>query len=427
MNSSAFTNDDLLSFLQDELQEGDTMKGTIRPSARHLICEECGEKFIFIHHKIGYRCSCKRSPAKYVIDIAHQGKRPRIYVDKSGQILDTWARARAMQAIITAEIENRTFDPSTYIKAEISRYFAAALLEVYKADKLPHLSPSYTADFKRYCKYASEHFRNMDVREIRKVHLNEYRRHLETQYQSHSPKTRKNIMDAFKAFLNWCRDEEYISSVPAFPEIELASPAPPQWLAQDAQIKALELFHEEDRPIIAFLFLHGCRPSEARALRCKHVDLRTNTITITATFSKYEYREKRKGKRSKPATIPIHPELLDFIANRVKNNLPEAFVFVNPRTGNHYGRNTIQNFWSSFREKLGLPTSFRFYDASRHSAGSQMAAAGVPIYTISKLLGHSSVKMTERFYVHPELENMRTSMATLTLKKPAAIVEIKSA
>jgi len=92
--------------------------------------------------------------------------------------------------------------------------------------------------------------------------------------------------------------------------------------------------------------LQGCRPSEARALKCKNVDLRNRTITIVATFSGRVYREKRKGKKSKFVTIPVHPELYNYFADRVNNNLPEAFLFINLRTGMPYSQGNYCFFLS---------------------------------------------------------------------------------
>ena len=71
-----------------------------------------------------------------------------------------------------------------------------------------------------------------------------------------------------------------------------------------------------DKPIIGFLMLHGCRPSEARALKCKDVDLAAGTITISGTFSGRVYREKRKGRGARSVTIPIHPELEEYITGQ---------------------------------------------------------------------------------------------------------------
>ena len=100
--------------------------------------------------------------------------------------------------------------------------------------------------------------------------------------------------------------------------------------------------------------LSGCRPGEARALKCKDINLEQKTITISATFSDNIYRQKRKGKKSKSVTIPIHHEMFGYIKDRVENNLPEAYVFVNSNTGLHYSKTKLGRIWDVVRDKAGL-------------------------------------------------------------------------
>ena len=172
--------------------------------------------------------------------------------------------------------------------------------------------------------------------------------------------------------------------------------------------------------------LHGCRPSEARALRCKDINLDNMTAKISATFSGSVYRERRKGNKSKSVTIPIHSEISHYIADRVKNNLPEAYIFVNPNTGRHYNKNTIQNVWADVRDKANIDPALRLYDASRHSFASQLVNSGTSLYIVSKLLGHSTVKMTEK-YSHSDVESLRTDTQKLSLKRAQTVFNGKVA
>jgi len=50
----------------------------------------------------------------------------------------------------------------------------------------------------------------------------------------------------------------------------------------------------------------------------KDADLKTEAIKIAATFSRRVYREWRKGKRAKGYIVPIHPEMLSYIIDRVR-------------------------------------------------------------------------------------------------------------
>jgi len=214
--------------------------------------------------------------------------------------------------------------------------------------------------------------------------------------------------------MNWCRgDLEIIPTVPNFPEIETEDPLP-KWVHGEDQLKLFDTVRDEDKPIIGFLMLHGCRPGEARALRCKDVDLAGDVLTIHATFSDKEYREKRKGKRSKPLPVPIHPEARPYLEAMVKASHPEAYVFPNPRTGQPYTQAALLRVWNRVKRALKVE-GIRLYDASRHSYASQLVSQNVSLFTVSKLLGHSNTKTTEK-YAHANLDSLRVEIGKLSLK-----------
>ena len=61
--------------------------------------------------------------------------------------------------------------------------------------------------------------------------------------------------------------------------------------------------------------------------------------------------------------------------------------------------NCINNAFRTARNKAGL-SDLRFHYL-RHTAATRMIEAGAPIVAVSKILGHSDIKMTMR-YAHPE-------------------------
>lgn len=186
------------------------------------------------------------------------------------------------------------------------------------------------------------------------------------------------------------------------------------------QINVLEAINvKEDRKIVEFLMLHGTRPGEARALRVQDVNIEKLSITIKSTFSKNTLRPRRKGKEAKPYTIPIHPEMMTFFQERIRNH-PETFIFINPRTNRTYQIDAFQNIFVAVRKKRNIPKSVRLYDVTRHSFVTQLRRAGIPLSEISKLVGHSSEKMTESVYNHADdvdLENKRLAISKLSLRR----------
>ncbi|MCF6147656.1 MAG: tyrosine-type recombinase/integrase [Candidatus Kuenenia sp.] len=388
------------------------MKGVIRAKGS---CPVCEGKFAEVK-KLGYICpNHKTLPKRFFVDLFYKGKRLKLYSDRQGICLDTYQRAQTLLHQINSEIKNHTFDPAKYVKQEQERFYTSNLLDRFRMFKIDSLAPSYKKDFERHIRHAKNFFGAKDVRELRKLDILNYKDHLEKKFQL-SNKTIKNIIDIFKTFLRYVKDDlEIISVVPGFPKIE-QQPPKTTWLTPEVQQRLYESIPDEDKPIFAFLILSGCRPGEARALRCKDINLDLQIITISATFSGRVYRETRKGRGSRNATIPIHPEMLGYIKNHIENCLPSNYVFLNPRTGKYYSENTLKKIWQITKKKNNLPEGVRLYDATRHSFASQLVSRGVSLINVSRLLGHSSVKMTER-YTHADLEKLKIDVENLSLRK----------
>lgn len=411
VNEKNLTSTESILYLLEIGKGGEKMIGTIRSKGRCSV-DQC--KFVEIK-KVGYICPIHKTvPKRFFVDLFYKGQRIKLFSDKQGQPLDTYQRASNLLSHVNYEITNYSFDPTKYVKQDMQKFYVANLLDQFLNSKLNTLAPSYKRDYIRYVKTAKAFFGAKDVRELRKLDIINYKEHLESNFNL-SDKTVKNILDNFKTFLRYLRDDlEVLDTVPAFPAIETSQPKP-RWLSADVQKKAIECIPDEDKHIIAFLMLHGCRPGEARALKCKDVDLEQGTITISATFSNGVYMERRKGRNAKTVTIPIHPELLAYVKSRVENNLPGAYLFVNPKTGQHYSEDKLRNIWDDVREEIGLSKSIRLYDATRHSVASQLVNKGVPLLSVSRLLGHSNTKMTER-YAHTDLEKLKVDITNLSLK-----------
>jgi integrase len=62
-----------------------------------------------------------------------------------------------------------------------------------------------------------------------------------------------------------------------------------------------------------------------------------------------------------------------------------------------------------FLAEAGLPADVRFHDL-RHTAGTLALRQGVPLHTVSRMLGHSDPAMPLRLYAHV-LDDMRDDAA----------------
>ena len=149
------------------------------------------------------------------------------------------------------------------------------------------------------------------------------------------------------------------------------------------------------------------------------MDLQNSAITITSTFSKNVERPHRKGKRSPASLIPIHPELFPILQEASKGKTPDAYIFINSRTGTPYSQHSLSRIWNNIRKKFNLDKSFRLYDATRHSFASNLVNQNVPISKISKLLGHTNTKTTEK-YAHVDIQSLRKDIKKVSIIKMPA-------
>lgn len=146
------------------------------------------------------------------------------------------------------------------------------------------------------------------------------------------------------------------------------------------------LDHSPDylRPVLIIALNTGMRRGEILRLRWEDVDLDQGHIAV------------RKTKSGKDRLIPINAQVRDVFSFLWPLRGKSGLVFPNPATGKPY-----TEVKKSFKEacRKAKIDGLRFHDL-RHTFASRLVEAGVDIVTIRDLLGHFSVKVTQR-YTHP--------------------------
>ena len=146
------------------------------------------------------------------------------------------------------------------------------------------------------------------------------------------------------------------------------------------------------KDIILFALHTGCRRSEI--LLCdvkKNINMKDHFIKIQAT----------KGGNEK--TIPMSSMLYSMIERRLKVVSNSGKLF-------NVSASAVRYAFDQAREGAGI-SDLHFHDL-RHTYGSRLYHMGVDLYTIKKLMGHKSLKMTER-YVHENLQVLQPSAIAL--------------
>ena len=175
---------------------------------------------------------------------------------------------------------------------------------------------------------------------------------------------------------------------------------------QAAEIQSLlNALEDSPNPLLKYFvplaLLTGARKRELLDARWSDIDFESRVWRIPIT------------KSGRPLSIPLTPQAFHLLIT-LKEKLPSLlevipregveWVFPNPKTNRPFV--SIFNAWNTARNKAGL-SGLRIHDL-RHSFASALVNHGVPIYDVQKLLGHQSIKTTER-YSHLSPERLRQS------------------
>jgi integrase len=176
--------------------------------------------------------------------------------------------------------------------------------------------------------------------------------------------------------LGWLKDYPSLR----FKQIRLPEAEPPEWLDEEQIVQLLTTDDDRFRSFILFLLHTGCRRNEALGVTWDDVDLNKRQIVIRGQV----------GKMGKRRTIPI-------------NNMLYAVLveWARPKDGRLFPDYTPNQISMKFRRwvrQLKLPDGISIHSL-RATFACQLIARHVDIYTVSKLLGHSSVKVTEKHYL----------------------------
>jgi integrase len=225
-----------------------------------------------------------------------------------------------------------------------------------------------------------------------------------------SPKSVRNILGYFRAFVTWLYRLDLIDRVPAFPVVPVIDHAP-TILSETSQRAILEAIPVERRG--AFLAAcHGARPGEIRALDVSDVEDREGVPGL-------RIRRAVKGpnstapvggtKTGEAAWIAIDDELCEWIEWRLEERrealrlggppwAASPALFPNPTSRNRERRwiaNALRPKWNRAADAVGVKV--RMYEGTKHSSASRWHSSGMPLELVRRMLRHRDTRSTERY------------------------------
>lgn len=158
------------------------------------------------------------------------------------------------------------------------------------------------------------------------------------------------------------------------------------------------------KEIVFFALSTGMRRSEIVNLRWKNVDLNNRLITI-------ESDANYKTKYGKARVIPINDVLFEVLLNKYDENHVDLLFEID---GKSIHPDRLTDGFSRYRKLIGFDQPLTFHHC-RHTFATWLIQAGVSIYEVQRLLGHSTIKMTE-IYAHLIPDNLQKSVNRIGLR-----------
>ncbi|MFA7418889.1 MAG: site-specific integrase [Melioribacteraceae bacterium] len=207
-----------------------------------------------------------------------------------------------------------------------------------------------------------------------------------------------------KAMFNKAMSEGYITLNPCSQLKRVRIPEKqPLFFSKEEFSSLLSVINNQDhRDVMIFAILTGLRQMEIIEMKWSQVDLNSKTVTLGNHY--------HVTKSKKIRAVPLNYTLVEML-ERKKKQAVNGFVFT--FKGKKIVQDNLQDWFKKYVLRANLNPNFHFHSL-RHSFASWLVQSGVSLYHVSKLLGHSSISVTE-IYAH--LNNNDLSMAVETLNQ----------
>ncbi len=217
-----------------------------------------------------------------------------------------------------------------------------------------------------------------------------------------SPKTRWNILAAFRSFLGWLYRREEIRELPReypWPKRRERTPAP---LSARTQDEILDAIPEDRRGIYLAMALMGLRPGEAVALDV--ADYHDGWLTVSKARKGDRLDSPiRSTKTGKVKRLPVPQVLQEWIAKQVarEGRLRAEPLFTVPWSGRgirprgRWSGTSLRRTWIEACKRVGVKVSL--YAGTKHTFATDAAAPGVSERALQTFLGHADVRSTRRY------------------------------
>lgn len=177
----------------------------------------------------------------------------------------------------------------------------------------------------------------------------------------------------------------------------------------EAQVEKLLFYVEDEKKVsirnklIVYLLLYtGVRVSELVGIELSDIDLLTASLTI-------------RGKGGKLREVSLRNDVVELIKSYVKTERARNrycnsnYLLISQRAKKMH-RDAVRDWLSNVSTDLGYHLHPHLF---RHTFATRLIRKGVEITTVSRLLGHSTVNMSAKFYIQTSRDEKMNAVRLL--------------
>lgn len=324
----------------------------------------------------------------------HAGKQHR----QSARV-KSWTEAEKLRRSIEAKYVNA--DPSKpavpTVEAESAITIATAA-QLYLSDKQsqginPGVVQKYRRELDRFSEFMlrrSKHFPH----EVELADLTAFRSGWEKLYPSST--TRAKVQERLRGFLRYCYEAKLIDRIPQMSAIKVDEP-PTLPLSEEQYsnlLRAVPTQFPAGKAMRVYALIRLMRHS-GLAIR-DVVTLERDELQRDAGRDLHRIVTKRQ-KTGTHVSVPIPPDVAKDVSFAMELNRNARYMFWNTGTGKP--QTAVTNWQHDLRQVFraaGQPEGHPHQ--LRDTFAVSLLEKGVPLEEVSKLLGHESIKTTERYY-----------------------------
>lgn len=255
------------------------------------------------------------------------------------------------------------------------------------------------ADASRFRRYLAR-FSSTTPDELRTADLDDLKKRLAN--DGKSPQTIKNVLELLRRLVNfgvrkgWCARPEPARLIFEFPKVNNIKTEDLRQSQLDRLMQALDDDPNQKAANLMRLALYtGMRRGELFRLKWEDIDWERGFISLTGDRAKGYDLGPKGGKNKK---IPLSEPAAEVLARIRKTAGAEMSPYVFPGRNGQGPLTDIRRQVGRIRNRAGLPADFRPLHGLRHTFASSLASSGeVDMYTLQKLMTHTSPQMTERY------------------------------